>query len=369
MGSGLTEAIVGERTKFNIMTNEPGLIDDGILVVDVRAVHNKADVQTEDKHDGVYTVTYIAPAPGAYLASITYNDKHIAGSPFKIRAILGADASRCHAYGPALESKDNRYTDVAQEFYVDTAHAGRGKLTVLVRGPNNEECRAYIKEEDGNIYSVKFNAEDEGRYTVAVFWSKNQIPGSPFRIKVKQAANAGMVKAYGPGLKNGRLGDRGEFTIETKNAGSGTLTIRVHGVRGSFRVEVFAKDPDEPRVLTARYSPTIAGEFVIFIRWAGTQIPGSPFKVYIADASGFIPPAPVSNLQYQTAIEPSYRPSQQEKKLRKKSSKSEERYEDDDELPTELPEGDEDEDDFQHQIAIRQVILTNLCYGFINSYG
>ena len=352
VGTGLTEAIAGEPTNFNILTNEPGLVDDGILVVDIRAVHYKADVQIKDKRDGLYVVTYNAPAPGAYLGSITYNDKHITGSPFKIRVLTGADASRCHAYGPALESKDNRYTDVAQEFYVDTANAGRGKLSVLVRGPNNEEIRSHIKEEDGSIYSVKFTAEDEGKYTIAVFWSKAQIPGSPFRIKVKQAANAGMVRAYGPGLKNGRLGDRGEFTIETKNAGSGTLTIRVHGVRGSFKVEVFAKNPEEPRILTARYSPTFPGEFVIFIRWAGTQIPGSPFKVFIADASGFIPSTPFA---YQAPIEPSYKPSQQGKK-RKKSSKSEMGY-DDDELPTELPEDDEDEYDYHQPIRGNPQVL------------
>ena len=341
-GPGLTEAVAGEPTKFDIHTTKPGLVDDGILVVDVRAVHYKADVQIEDEHNGLYTVTYIAPSPGAYLASITYNDKHIAGSPFKIRTIAGADATQCHAYGPALESKDNRYTDVAQEFYVDTANAGRGKLNVYVRSPNNEKCRVHVKEKDGNIYSVKFNAEDEGKYTVKVFWSKRQIPGSPFKIKVKQAANAGMVKAHGPGLRNGRLGDCREFTIETKNAGTGTLTTRVHGVRGSFKVEVHAKDPEDPHVLTARYIPTIAGEFVIFIRWAGAQIPGSPFKVIITDPSGFDPSVPASNVPY--SIEPSYKPSQ-DKKARKKSTKSEIDYHDDEEqLLTKLPEDDEDEE-------------------------
>ena len=346
-GLGLTKAVAGEPAKFDIHTTNPGLVDDGILVVSVKpahykAIHYKADVQIEDKHNGLYMVTYIAPSPGSYLANIKYNDEHIIGSPFKIRTIAGADATRCHAYGPALESKSNRYTDVAQEFYVDAANAGCGKLTVYVRGPNNKECKVYVKE-DRNIFTVKFNAEDEGRYTITVFWSKKQIPGSPFRIKVKQAANAGMVKAYGPGLRNGRLGDCEEFTIETKNAGTGTLTIHVHGVRGSFKVEAFAKDPDEPHVLTARYSPTIAGEFVIFIRWAGTQIPGSPFKVIITDPSGFDPSVPVSNVPY--SIEPSYKPSQ-DKKARKKSSKSEIDYHDDEEqLLTELPEDDEDEEE------------------------
>ena len=356
-GPELKEVVAGEPTKFNIYTKEPGLVDNGILVVDVTAIHYKVDVQIEDKCDGEYMVTYTTPEPGAYLVKITYNGKDIAGSPFKVDAISRPDASKCHVYGPALESKDNRYTDVAQEFYVDTANAGRGKLNVLVRGPNDEQCTAHVKEEDGKIYSIKFNAEHEGLYIVKVFWSNNPVPGNPFRIKVQQAVNAKMVNAYGSGLQNGRVGECGEFTIETKNAGSGTPTVYVHGVTGSFKVEVFAKDPDKPHFLTARYNPTIAGKFDVFIRWGGTQIPGSPFTVLIADPSGLIPSATVSSFQYQASVE---KQSQTEKKLRIESSKIEMGYGDDYELPTELAFSDEDEDDFQDQMTIQQVISPGL---------
>ena len=359
-GLGLKEVVAGEPTKFNIHTKEPGLVDNGILVVDVTAIHYKVDVQIEDKCDGEYVVTYTSPEPGAYLVKITYNGKDIAGSPFKVDAISRPDASKCHTYGPALESKDNRYTDVAQEFYVDTAKAGRGKLNVLVRGPNDEQCTTHVKKEDGKIYNIKFNAEHEGLYVVTVSWSNNPVPGSPFRIKVQQAVNAKMVNAYGPGLQNGRVGECGEFTIETKNAGSGTPTVYVHGVTGSFKVEVFAKDPDKPHFLTARYNSTIAGKFDVFIRWGGTQIPGSPFTVLIADPSGIIPSATLSSFQYQASIETSYKQSQTEKKLRIESSKIEMGYGDDDELPTERAFGDEDEDDFQDQMTIQQVISPGL---------
>ena len=361
VGPGLKEVVAGEPTKFNISINESGLVDNGILVVHVTNVnHYKVHVQIEDKRDGEYVVTYTAPEPGAYLANITYNSKEIAGSPFKIGAVSRPDASRCHVYGPALESKNNRYTNVAQEFYIDTANAGRGKLNVLVSGPNGEQCTAHIKE-DGKIYSIKFNAEYEGLYEVAVSWSNNPIPGSPFRIKIQQAVNAKMVKAYGPGLRNGRAGECEEFTIETKNAGSGTPAVHVHGVTGSFKVEIFAKDPDNPHILTARYNSTIAGKFDVFIKWAGTQIPGSPFTLLIADASGVISSATASSIQYQASIETSYKQSQTEKKLRIESSKSDMGYEYDDELlPTELAFSGEDEDDFQDRITTQQVTSPDL---------
>lgn len=359
-GPGLKEVVAGKPTKFNIHTNEPGLVDNGILVVHVRtAIHYKLHIQIEDKRDGEYVVTYTAPEPGAYLAEITYKGKDIVGSPFKISAVSRPDASKCHVYGPALESKNNRYTNIAQEFCIDTANAGRGKLNVLVRGPNNEQCTAHIKEECDKVYSIKFNAEYEGMYIVDVFWSNNPVPGSPFRIKVQQAVNAKVVKAYGPGLQNGRVGEYGEFTIETKNAGSGIPTVHVHGVTGSFKVEIFAKDPDKPHILTARYNSTIAGKFDVFIKWTGTQIPGSPFTLLIADGGGVIPSATVSSVQYQASVKTSYKQSQTEK-LRIESSKSEIGYEDDDELPTELAFSGEDEDDFQ-QMTTQQVTSPDLC--------
>jgi filamin len=59
-----------------------------------------------------------------------------------------------------------------------------------------------------------------------ITWAGDHIPGSPFKLKVHPGPNAGVVKAYGPGLgPSFEVGEVGEFTIETKNAGIGTLSI------------------------------------------------------------------------------------------------------------------------------------------------
>ena len=349
IGPGLTEAVLNEPAKFDIHTNKPNLVDEGILVVDVKAVHHKANIQIEDKHNGNYTVTYTAPAPGAYLAHITYNGKNITGSPFKIHTITRVDASKCQAYGPALELKNNKYINVTQEFYVNTANAGQGKLDVLIWGPNNEECQAYTKQDD-NIYSVRFNAEEEGRYTVEVLWSKKPIPKSPFTIEVKQVANAEMVKAYGTGLNDGKLGDDREFTIETENAGTGTLTTQVHGSKGTFKVEVFPKDPDKPHILAARYNAIITGQFYIYIRWAGTQIPGSPFKVFIADTNTLISSGIVSDSPCKSVSS-----SQEEKESRENGNEDEDDNYDDadndnDRIPLKFQFCNEDKEQMDVQV-------------------
>ena len=81
-----------------------------------------------------------------------------------------------------------------------------------------------------------------GRYFIVVAWAETHIPGSPFKLRVHPAADASKVKAYGPGLKDGFLGDTGQFKIETKNAGIGTLLIRVHGIKDTFKIEAMWRE-------------------------------------------------------------------------------------------------------------------------------
>ena len=77
----------------------------------------------------------------------------------------------------------------------------------------------------------------------------------------------------------------GQFTIDTRNAGMGTLLIKVHGIKDSFKVTV-EPQPEDKRTLSAYYSPKMAGTFSIFVRWSGEHVPGSPFKVIINKRPG-----------------------------------------------------------------------------------
>ena len=79
----------------------------------------------------------------------------------------------------------------------------------------------------------------------------------------------------------------GQFTIDTRNAGTGTLLVRVHGLKDSFKVT--AEPPvegEDKRVLHAYYSPRIVATYTIFVRWSGEHVPGSPFNVVINQPQG-----------------------------------------------------------------------------------
>lgn len=87
----------------------------------------------------------------------------------------------------------------------------------------------------------------------------------------------------GPGLENGLLRSfKGEFLVETKGAGPGTLKIRIHGPRGAFKVEMY-RDTSKERSIGVRYNPTESGRYIINIKWADQHIPGSPFDVTIVE--------------------------------------------------------------------------------------
>lgn len=54
------------------------------------------------------------------------------------------------------------------------------------------------------------------------------ILGSPYKFHV-DSISSGSVTAYGPGLTTGKSGEACNFTISTKGAGAGGLSLAVEG--------------------------------------------------------------------------------------------------------------------------------------------
>ena len=282
-GRGLKKAIVGLPTSFDILTPENGLATqskDGIEV-DINSYDGTANHDIVDNGDGTYKVTYTAEKPGSYNIILKCYDKLIPGSPFSLTVVPQSDASKCKAEGPALHPNSVKIEGNPLDISVDTTEAGTGDLEVDVDGPDGIEPTVYIASEDG-IYSLKFDVPQAGKYQVNIKWAGEHIPGSPFKLKVYPGPNAGAVKAYGPGLEPSiEVGEDGDFTIETKNAGIGTLTIRVHGVKGAFKISAEAVSEEDPRTMKAHYDPKEPGDYIVAVRWSGTHVPGSPFSVNI----------------------------------------------------------------------------------------
>ena len=282
-GSGLKRGYAGQPNTFKILSPEKGLLlqKKKGLEVTVSSADETVPVEITDNEDTSYTVTYTPPSEGPHVASVKFYEKPIMGSPFQISVVPAADASKCKAHGPALHPNSLHIAGTPLDLFVDTKEAGTGELQVVVKGPNDIKPKIYQAEESG-IHSLKFDVPDAGKYYIYIWWSQTLIPGAPFKIKVHPGPVAANVKAYGPGLEpTVKAGDKGEFTVETKNAGIGTLTVRVHGVKGKFKIEANPIDESNPRTLLGHYDPQEGGDYIIAIRWSGVHIPNSPFNVHI----------------------------------------------------------------------------------------
>ena len=313
-GKGLKKAISGEKNSFQILSPESGLIERKDLQISVIRAGGKegedemvgegvgeggddevmiaggteAPARIKDNGDGSYSVQYTPPSPGVYQIHVKFYDSHIPGSPFRLEVVPSADATKCKAHGPALHPNSLHIAGNPLDMFVDTKGAGTGDLRVVVTSPDESvKPKVFVASDEGGTYSIKWDAPIHGRYHAHIWWADQYIPGSPFKIKVSPGPNAAMVKAYGPGLASdfviGR--DSSEFTIETKDAGIGTLTVKVHGIKDAFKVKAVPASETEPRTLMASYDPTVPGDYLIDVRWSGVQVPGAPFQITIRDPS------------------------------------------------------------------------------------
>ncbi len=283
-GSGLQRAYTNIPAQFHILGNKPGLIEDNTLKITIESFLDgtQCRIRARDNKNGTYNIAYLVETPGAYLISIQTAGQHIPGSPFKLNALPGPKARECKMYGPALEEETILTFGKPIDFTVNTSKGGMGKLLVKAVGPKNTPARVFVaKTGHSGIYDISIDAQCHGKHRVSVKWSGQHIPCSPFIIKVFPGADSRKCVAHGPGLEDGFVGKKSSFTIDTKNAGAGILKVRLHGIKGAFKIEIAPIDQQNRRTLVAKYNPTQRGEYLITIKWSEINVPGSPFRVKI----------------------------------------------------------------------------------------
>lgn len=276
-GAGLQLALTGLPAQFVILAKQSGLIEDGTLVVSVKNVTQTVEckVRIRDNNNGTYQVAYLVELAGSYLINILAAGIHIPGSPFRLTAKPGPEADKCSMSGPALQPNALLTIGKPMDFVVNTKDAGMGELTVKAVGPGGSQARVYLAKSDKTgVYDVKLDPIRHGKYRLSVKWSGKHIPGSPHILKIYPGADASKCRAYGPGLEDGEVGKASTFVIETRDAGAGTLKVRLHGVKDAFKIELAPKDQRDQRTLQARYDPKKPGEYLITIKWSEYNIPG-----------------------------------------------------------------------------------------------
>lgn len=171
------DVVVSSPTNFFIDATKAGVGDVGLSFsgpaqpkVDVRNMPGKP-------HD----LQFLAPKPGDYDVTITFNNKEIPHSPVRIHVIPRApDASAVKINGLHPVCQIGQITD----FNIDASHAGgSGFLEIGILGPT-QPCNQIFVEHKGDLkFDVKFVVVEKGNQLVSIKWHGEHVPGSPFDIK------------------------------------------------------------------------------------------------------------------------------------------------------------------------------------------
>ncbi|XP_034935901.1 filamin-A isoform X1 [Chelonus insularis] len=265
-GPGLIYGVCGEPANFTISTKGAGA---GGLSLAVEGP-SKAEISCHDNKDGTVSVSYLPTAPGEYKISVKFGDKPIKGSPY-VAKITGEGRKRNQiSVGSSSEVQlPGKVTD--QDIR---------SLNASITAPSGLEEPCFLKRLPSGNICVSFTPREPGEHAVSVKRMGKHITNSPYKIDVKdrEVGDAKKVKVSGPALKEGKTHVENAFTIDTRNAGFGGLSL---SMEGPSKAEIQCKD-NADGTLNVSYKPTEPGYYIMNLKFADHHVDGSPFTVKVS---------------------------------------------------------------------------------------
>ncbi|CAK9292945.1 unnamed protein product [Gordionus sp. m RMFG-2023] len=238
------------------------------------------DISVKQISPCLFTYTFIIDTIGEYqiylgyqsLESIVGNDLskflHILASPYNLS---------CHFYErptSTLPSNGSASLNLKQDNIYDN-------YTITKNDFKRNNDHKY-KRETVNL-GADLN-EDRPIQEYQEIKSSTKISPKPKNTcDILNTSNASRVKLYGPGIKSGVLANfQSHFSIDTKGACAGQLTVKIRGPKSAFHVHM-KRDAVRDRLIHCNYDPTEVGDYNIHVTWSGNHVLGSPFNVVIYD--------------------------------------------------------------------------------------
>ncbi|XP_062977412.1 filamin-B isoform X3 [Elgaria multicarinata webbii] len=277
-GTGLQEAFTNKPNPFTVVTRGAGIGGLGITVEGP----SESKISCKDNKDGSCSAEYIPYIPGDYDVNITYGGEHIPGSPFKVPVKDVVDPYKVKVVGPGLGTAVR--AKIPQVFTVDASKAGVAPLEVMVTGPRGLAEPVNVVDNGDGTHTVAYTPTQEGPYTIGVKYADEEIPRSPFKVKVLPTYDASKVTASGPGLSSHGIPASmpAEFLVDTKDAGQEILSVHVTDQEGKPKRAVIHDNSDGTYAVT--YIPDKTGRYSVGVKYGGDDIPLSPYRIRVSPA-------------------------------------------------------------------------------------
>uniref|UniRef100_A0A8B9RHE5 Filamin B, beta (actin binding protein 278) n=1 Tax=Astyanax mexicanus TaxID=7994 RepID=A0A8B9RHE5_ASTMX len=235
-----TKVLVNHKTEFTVDATQAG---EGLLRICIQVAFDWMMLHVKElgDQDGIYNCSYTPTAICKHTIVVSWGGVSVPGSPFTVSIML--------IYVSIII--------IIMLIYICDVHVTE-VLCVCVF-----VWLWCADEEMETDHDIKANVRDGSVSRLDI----NVV--SPLDIPT----DAAKVKAYGPGLQGVLLGQQAEFTIDTREAGSGRLTVIIEG---PCRVTLHCVD-NEDGTCVVFYLPIEHGEYLIRIYFDNSHIPGSPF--------------------------------------------------------------------------------------------
>ncbi|KAM9277443.1 filamin-C [Cariama cristata] len=288
-GPGLepTGCIVERPAEFTIDTRGAGKGPLKLYAQDAEGF--PIDIKVKDNGDGTYHCVYVPTKAIKHTIIVTWGGVTTPRSPFRVNVGEGSHPGRVKVYGPGVE-KTGLKANEPTYFTVDCSEAGQGDVSIGIKcapgvvGPLEADIDFDIIKNDNDTFTVKYTPPGAGLYTIMVLFANQEIPSSPFRIKVEPSHDASKVKAEGPGLSRTgvEVGKPTHFTVQTKGAGKAPLEVQFGGPGPGPAVRDFEVIDNHDYSYTVKYTPLQQGPLAVVVTYGGDQVPRSPFPVSVA---------------------------------------------------------------------------------------
>lgn len=110
--------------------------------------------------------------------------------------------------------------------------------------------------------------------------------GAP--VKSSSKCNPARVRCYGPGVQPTGVvvGAPTNFTIETFSAGQGKVEVFVTNPKGQLEKVDIKFNDDRSKTYTCTYTAQMEGQHKVVVKFAGVEVPKSPFVVAVEGHAG-----------------------------------------------------------------------------------
>ncbi|XP_067934891.1 filamin-B-like [Watersipora subatra] len=271
-GEGLHKGTVRRPNTFVVDTGESSAEK---LSFDIRGP-SKPKVTTSNLEPGKCQVTYIPTIKGDYTIDVIYKGSAVPDSPF--HATIShepepGDAEKVKVSGDGLVAGILNQVNI---FTIDTTEAGDGKVDFEVTGP----LKPMIKTRSigPKVMEVAYTPSLSGSHTITVKYDKKPVPGSPFRVAVKHESKidraSDKVVVNGSGISKYTLNKPNTFIVDTTAARPGKLSF---DVTGPVKPKITSKELELGKCEVS-YTPTVAGLYIIDVKYNAKPVVGSPFK-------------------------------------------------------------------------------------------